>query len=391
MKKNIITGSIVVVALVLLFFGFNFLKGRNLFEGTNVFYATYPNVDGLKNASKVTIRGMKVGEVQDIAFTSDKADLLVVAFVIADDYKIPKGTTAQIIATDIMGSRSLELHFPSQTNGEYLVSGDTLKGKISQGLKEQVTAQVLPLKEKVEKLMTSLDLILGKKSQQNLVSAIENMDKSFKNIAQITHGLSNVVSTEQQNMQQILQNFASISKNLEQNNDKIQQILSNVASLSDTLTRANLGQTLLEGQKAVQQLSGVLSKVQKGEGSLGALLNDKQLYRNLEATTASMERLLTDVRLNPKKYVRFSLISTGGKSKSSENQKIYRIQIYRSAIPVELTNPIFKGNTDIVEMQSDKGDYLYTIGYTADYDKLEKILKKLRKDFPNAYIMEDKR
>ncbi len=322
MKKNIITGSIVVVALVLLFFGFNYLKGRNLFEGTNVFYATYPNVDGLKNASKVTIRGMKVGEVQDIAFTSEKADLLVVAFSIPNDYKLPKGTTAQIVSTDIMGSRSLELHFPTQINGEYLVSGDTLKGKISKGLKEEVTAQVLPLKEKVEKLMTSLDSILGKKSQQNLVSAIENMDKSFKNIAQITQGLSKVVSTEQQDMQQILRNFASISKNLEQNNDKIQQILSNVASLSDTLTRANLGQTLLEGQKAIQQLGGVLSKVEKGEGSLGALLNDKQLYANLEATTASMERLLTDVRLNPKKYVRFSLISHGRKIEKYGNEMV---------------------------------------------------------------------
>lgn len=406
MKKNIITGIVVVVALVLFFFGLNFLKGTNIFDRKNVFHAIYTHVDGLKDASKVTIRGLKVGEVQDVAFTSDRADLLMVSFSVTKDYKIPKGTVAQIVSTDIMGSRSLELRLPSEATQGYLHSGDTLAGGMSKGLKEEVSAQVRPLKAKAQELMLSMDSILnaaqavlGKDSQQNLIASIENMSKTFKNLESATSSFNQIVTTEKQSIKSIFENLASISKNLDQNKDRINAILQNISSFTDTLAQADFAGTLLEAQQAIGQFTMMIHKIEAGEGTVGALLNDKQLYNNLEAAATSMERLMTDLRMNPKKYVQFSLLNTGRtvyyEGKAPQNRAvaptIYRIQLYHSSTPVALSNPIFKGREDIVETQNTKGDYLYTIGYTADYEQLQKILKKLRGEFPDAFIIEDKR
>ncbi len=405
MKKNIITGFIFIIALLLFFFGFNFLKGKNLFEQDNIFYAIYSNVDGLKNASKVTIRGMKVGEVLDVNFTNEKAELLLVSFSVSADYKIPKGTIAQIVTTDIMGSRSLELRLPREAQNDYLISGDTISGGISKGLKDEVSAQVLPLKAKAEELMLSIDTlltatkaVLGKDSQTNLIATIESMKRTFGHLENTTGKLNKVVNSEQQSMESILRNFASIFENLERNNDKINSILHNVSSFTDTLAHAGFSKTLLEAQEAIKEFTVIVKKIEAGEGTVGALLNDKQLYDNLEGATASMERLMTDLRMNPKKYVHFSLLKTGRtvyydspKPISKKNEKNYRIKIFHSSEPIKLSNPIFKGRTDIEEVKlKKKKGYLYTIGYSSNYDKLEKVVKRLREDFPDAYIIEDK-
>ncbi|PVX52259.1 phospholipid/cholesterol/gamma-HCH transport system substrate-binding protein [Balneicella halophila] len=402
MKKNVITGIVVVVALVLFFFGFNFLKGKNIFFSDNIFHAIYTHVDGLKKSSKVTIRGYKVGEVQEVAFTSERADLLMVSFSVSSDYKIPKGTIAQIITTDIMGSRSLELRLPPEAEFGYLVSGDTLDGGMSKGLKEEVSAQVRPLKAKAQELMGSLDSILnatqavlGKDSQRSLIASIENMEKTFRNLKNATGSLEEVMTGEEQNMRSILQNLSDITQNLNQNQDRINRILSNVSSFTDTLAQADFTGTLLEAQTAIKQFTGLVRKIEAGEGTVGALLNDKQLYDELETAAASLGRLTTDLRMNPKKYVQFSLLNTGrtvyceGQGPNSSD-KIYRIQLYHSSTPVNLNNPIFKGRDDVMQIQNKKGDYLYTIGYTSDYEQLQDILKKLRKDFPDAFIIEDK-
>ncbi len=401
-NKKRITGIVVVVALILLFFGFNFLKGRNILDSTNTYYALYSQIDGLKKASKVTIRGMKVGEVQEIAFTNEKAEALVVAFSVSGDYKLPKNTLAQIVTTDIMGSRSLELRLPSGNAQAFLQNGDTLSSGISKGLKEELNAQILPFKNKVTELMSSMDsiliaaqTILGKNSQQDLISSIRSMKNTFSNLENATGKLNKVVSNEEQSMESILHNFASISENLEKNNDKITTILGNVSSFTDTLTRADFAGTLIEAQQAIKKFTLMVNKMESGEGTVGALLNDKQLYDNLEGATASMERLLTDFRMNPKKYVNFSLLKTGrtvyynGENPNAKSA-MYRIQLLHTATPIDLQNPIFKGRTNIVQIQNKKGEYLYTVGHSEHYKKLQKTLKKLRKDFPEAYIIEDK-
>lgn len=401
-RKNLITGVVVIVTLVLFFFGFNFLKGRNILDSANVYYALYSQIDGLKKASKVTIRGMKVGEVQDISFTNERAEALLVAFSVSSDYHLPKGTLAQIVTSSIMGSRSLELRLPSSNTEGFLKQGDTLNSGISKGLKEELNAQILPFKNKVHELMHSMDSILiaartvfGKESQKDLIASIRSMKNTFSHLESSTGKLNNVITGEEKSMGSILRNFASISENLEKNNEKINMILGNVSSFTDTLTRANFAGTLIEAQQAIEKFTTMVNKIESGEGTVGALLNDKQLYDNLERATANMERLLTDFRMNPKKYVSFSLLKTGrnvyyNSEKPQNTHTMYRIQLLHTSTPIDLQNPIFKGHTNVEQIQNKKGEYLYTIGHSEHYKKLQKQLKKLRKDFPEAYIVEDK-
>lgn len=402
-NKNIITGIVVVISLLLLFLGFNFLNSNNFFVKGNTYYALYNRVDGLEKSSIVIIRGYKVGTVVDVHFKDATARELVVAFTVDDDYKIPRNTEARIVNKDIMGSRSLALIFPDKVEG-YVMPRDTLKSSLSKGLKEEVSAQVLPLKAKAEELMSSIDtllnaakVVLGAEPQRNIVTSLENINKTFQHLAHTTGNLDMLVVGEQRTLKEIIQNFSQILENLNQNKANINKILSNVSTLTDTLARADFAKTLLNFQGALQELTTTTQKINAGEGTVGALLNDRDLYNHLDEAAANMNRLLTDVRLNPKKYVSFSLLKTGktiyydSESKASkEKQSAFRIQILQTTNSIALTNPVFKNYTNVLKSEVEKGKFRYTIGYTSDYKKLQKLLKKVRKDFPDAYIVEDK-
>lgn len=402
MKKNIIIGFTVLASLTALFLGINFLKGKQIFNKERIFYALYNKVDGLSKSDKVTIKGFKVGHISEVKFTDENATKLLVAFTVDGNYNIPKNTVAQIVTTDIMGSRSLELEFPEVAE-KYAHSGDTLRGTLSLGLKEEVSAQVLPIKAKAEELMSSLDTlliaahtVLGSNSQRNLIASIENMSKTFSHLEKATGNLENIMGSEKGTMIGILRNFESITQNLKQNEDKISNILTNFSSLTDTLIQADVSGTLLEAQNALQEFTSIMKSVNKGEGSAGAFLTDRGLYNQMENAATNLNRLMSDIRLNPKKYVSFSLLKTGktiyqgidGKS-LKDNDIFYKIQIFYMSEPVSMESAIFKGRTDITETKVGRNRYRYTIGHTNDYKKLNKLLKKIRKDFPDAYIIED--
>lgn len=402
MKKNIIIGFTVLASLTALFLGINFLKGKQIFNKERIFYALYDKVDGLSKSDKVTIKGFKVGHISEVKFTDQNASKLLVAFTVDGNYNIPQNTIAQIVTTDIMGSRSLELEFPEVAE-KYAHSGDTLRGTLSKGLKEEVSAQVLPIKAKAEELMSSLDTllvsahtVLGSNSQQNLIASIESMSKTFKHLEKATGNLEDIIGSEKGTMVGILKNFESITQNLKQNEDEISNILTNFSSLTDTLVQADVAGTLIETQRALQEFADIMKSVNKGEGSAGAFLTDRGLYNQMENAATNLNRLMSDIRLNPKKYVSFSLLKTGKTiyqdtdiKALKESDTFYRIQIFYMSEPVALENSIFKGRTDITETKIGKNKYRYTVGYTNDYKKLNKLLKKVRKDFPDAYIIED--
>lgn len=402
MKKNIIIGFTVLASLTALFLGINFLKGKRIFNKERIFYALYDKVDGLSKSDKVTIKGFKVGHISEVKFTDQNASKLLVAFTVDGNYNIPQNTIAQIVTTDIMGSRSLELEFPKIVD-KYAHSGDTLQGTLSKGLKEEVSAQVLPIKAKAEELMSSLDTllvsahtVLGSNSQQNLIASIESMSKTFKHLEKATGNLEDIIGSEKGTMVGILKNFESITQNLKKNEDKISNILTNFSSLTDTLVQADVAGTLIETQRALQEFADIMKSVNKGEGSVGAFLTDRGLYNQMENAATNLNRLMSDIRLNPKKYVSFSLLKTGKTVYQDADVKLlknndtfYRIQIFYMSESVALENSIFKGRTDITETKIGRNKYRYTVGYTNDYKKLNKLLKKVRKDFPDAYIIED--
>jgi len=400
-SKDAIIGIVVVGAIVVLIWGINFLKGFNMLSSEQTYCAQYESVGGLKNSSPVTLRGLKIGQIKSIKFSDAAASSLIVEFNISDEFKLPTNTVARIISSDIMGSKEIKLIIgDSKTT---LQPGDTLRGSIEGDLKEQVSMQMLPLKKKAENLMSSLDSVLSviqyvfnKDSRENLTRSFSSIEQTFKKLENTSGTLDTIVTSQKSHMENIISNVDSITNNLRQNNENITTILSNFSSISDSLSAADIAQTINHAKLTLKQSSEILDKINSGEGSMGMLVNNDTLYMNMEAASNSLTNLLIDLKNNPKKYMHFSLFDTGKtvymdsnktkKKKDLEKNTEYRVQIMAANKQIPLDSPSFKGFKNINELYYN-GRYKYTIGNTKNYKEIIRKLKRIKVDFPDAYII----
>jgi len=305
LSKELRIGMLVVISIVVLVWGINYLKGSNLFDSSRTLYALYGNIGGLQEGSSITVNGFKVGVVKKIRLLTDKNYSLLVALSIEDNINIPSNSVSKIVNEDIMGSKGISLVLgDSNINAE---QGDTLSSDMDRSLKEEVNKQILPLKNKAEQLIGSIDSIvtvitsvLSKDARESLTKSLVSLDNTFTTMSQTMTKVNKIVD---QNDERI----SSIIKNLEANNDEITNILKNFSELSDDIAKSNIKTTLAS-------LNEISKKISDSEGSLGMFINDKDLYLNLEKSSKELEALIKDIKLNPKRYVGFSVL--GGKSKS---------------------------------------------------------------------------
>ena len=310
LSKELRIGILVVMSIVVLVWGINYLKGSNLFDSSRTFYALYENIGGLQEGSGVTVNGFKVGVVKKIRLLTDKNYSLLVAISIEKNIDIPINTVSKIVNEDIMGSKGISLILGnSNTNAQ---QGDTLASDMDRSLKEEVNKQILPLKNKAEELISSIDSVvtvitsvLSKDARESLTKSLESLDNTFTTMSQTMTKVNKIVD---QNDERI----SSIIKNLEANNDEITNILKNFSDLSDDIAKSNI-KTLLAS------LNEISKKISDSEGSLGMFINDKDLYINLEKSSKELAALIKDIKLHPKRYVDLSLF--GGKSKSYKKEK----------------------------------------------------------------------
>ena len=310
LSKELRIGILVVMSIVVLVWGINYLKGSNLFDNSRTFYAIYGNIGGLQEGSGVSVNGYKVGVVKRIRLLTKKNYSLLVEISIEKDIDIPSNSVSKIVNTDIMGSKGISLILgDSNTNAQ---KGDTLYSDMDRSLKEEVNKQILPLKNKAEQLIGSIDSIvtvitsvLSKDARESLTKSLVSLDNTFTTMSQTMTKVSKIVD---QNDERI----SSIIKNLEGNNDEITNILKNFSELSDDIAKSNIKTTLAS-------LNEISKKISDSEGSLGMFINDKDLYLNLEKSSKELEALIKDIKLNPKRYIGFSFL--GGKSKSYKNPK----------------------------------------------------------------------
>ena len=310
LSKELRIGMLVVISIVVLVWGINYLKGSNLFDSSRTLYALYGNIGGLQEGSSITVNGFKVGVVKKISLLTDKNYSLLVALSIEDNINIPSNSVSKIVNEDIMGSKGISLVLgDSNINAE---QGDTLASNMDRSLKEEVNKQILPLKNKAEQLIGSIDSIvtvitsvLSKDARESLTKSLVSLDNTFTTMSQTMTKVNKIVD---QNDERI----SSIIKNLEANNDEITNILKNFSELSDDIAKSNIKTTLAS-------LNEISKKISDSEGSLGMFINDKDLYLNLEKSSKELEALIKDIKLNPKRYVGFSFL--GGKSKSYKKPK----------------------------------------------------------------------
>ena len=299
--REVKTGIVAVSVIALFIWGFNFMKGLNLFDGPSKTYLTeYNNVQGLNTASVVTINGVEVGKVINIVFNEEleKRGQLIVEFSVETDFEFSKKSIAKIYSASLMGGKSLAV-IPSY-EGEMAKPGDFLQGEIESDIFSSVTEKLNPLQAKVENvivsadsLMTGLTDVLDTNSRNNLKRSIARLNNTIANFENISKSVDELIKTNEEKLGSTFENTKLMTNNL--------------AKLSDTLVNANLGLTVKNLETTITSLNKILASVEAGDGTLGKLLNDEKMYNNLTNSSKELEELLREMKLNPKRFVHFSL------------------------------------------------------------------------------------
>ena len=297
LSKEIKTAIFALSGFGLFFIGFNYLKSNDVFIRDNIFYAVYDNAEGLMVGTPVTIQGFQVGTIDQISLLPGNKDIAV-RFRVEKEYEFSKNSIAKIYEAGLLGGKSLAVD-PQFDGADLAQSEDTLQSAIAPGLSELVNDKLTPLQEKIESMIMHADsvliafnAVLDADAQFQLKSSIEDLNASISNFRSISETIDNSLS-EDGKLNQTFNNLADLSDDL--------------SVVSSSFREANLDNTFEDLGSALGNLSQILERLDKGEGSLGKLITKDDLHQSLKQTNAQIHLLLEDIRLNPKRYVQFSL------------------------------------------------------------------------------------
>lgn len=284
------------------------MKGLNLFDGKlKTYYTEYSNVQGLNTASVVTINGVDVGKVIKIDFNKDpdKRGQLIVEFSVENDFEFSKKSLAKIYSASLMGGKSLAI-IPSY-EGEMAEPGDVLLGEIESDIFSSMTEKLNPLQAKVENVIVSADSLmvgladlLDVETRNSIKQSINSLNATLLNFKNLSASLDTLV----------IENEAKLGKTL--NNTEV--MTSNLAKLSDTLVNANLGVTVKKLETTLDSVNSILANLESGQGTIGKLLTDDEMYINLTNASKELEELLEEVKLHPSRFVKVSVFGKKDKT-----------------------------------------------------------------------------
>jgi len=305
-------GILAAFSIAMLIIGYNFLKGNAIFSSETVLYARYSHVDGLGVSKPVLINGYQIGRVDKLTLQSDGT--IIATLKIKGKYEIPKNSVAKLESIDLLGGKAIVMALG--TGNVYAKDGDTLNANVAKGLLETVQ----PVQKKAELIIAKMDSILTSVNSILNPNFQKNVDKSFNSIASTLASLEatskkvdNLVGSEGTRISAILANVEAISANLKNNNDKINGILNNISSITDQVAAANFKQTIDNANKSMADLQAIVGKINEGKGTLGLLINDTKMYDNLNSASQNLDKLIIDLKENPKRYVHFSVFGGGSK------------------------------------------------------------------------------
>jgi len=317
LSKEFKSGFVFLLAIVFLVYGLKYLKGINVFQTNKSYHAIYSDIDGLQVGSAVMLNGYNIGIVSNINLITTNNNLIVTLNINELD-SIPNNSVCKIVNQDLMGTKGVSLIMGNSSSFAKLE--DTLLSSMQNSLQDEVNAQILPLKNKAEELIGSVDsllvivaAVLNKNTRANLSNSIRSLDKTFEMLSQTMVKIDSVVYKNDSRISKIISNLESITTNLNDGNSDIKAILYNLSSITDSLAKSDIISLL-------DNVNKISTNINSGSGSLAKLMNDDQLYNNLEKSTSELADLIEDIKLHPKRYVGFSFL--GGKSKSYKKSKI---------------------------------------------------------------------
>ena len=310
-------GLLTIVAIILLVLGFNFLKGTKVFSKPPVFYAKFADIGTLDKSNPVKINGLQVGSVYNLHQSDKEVDSIIVEIHLSRDILIPKNSIA-FIDGSILGSAYIKIE--KSDADSYYEPGDTIATRLDGGIIGNIQQQLTPTITRVNQTLDSLRIAIGSIAAVFDPNTKNNMQNLIANLTISSLHLQRLLNSQTGALAVTLNNLNSVTGNLAKNNDAISSSIRNVELTTSKLANANIDGTITALQGAVNELKNTIASLNSKDGSLGLLMNDRELYdrlnrvaEQLRTVALSAEITLDDVRLNPKRYLNFSLI--GGKDK----------------------------------------------------------------------------
>ncbi len=304
LKREVKVGLFALITLGALYWGINFLKGHDLFSKDNTYYATYDQVNGIQKSSAIVIKGFKVGVISDITYDPQRSDKIVLQFSIKNKFRIPTNSTARIYSDGLLGGKAVEIALGDSKT--YLSDGDTLPSFREKDIFDIAGSELEYIKQRLNIMASDISKTLD--TFNTLLSDnSENITSTLANLSEISGNLSRMIQTEETNIRNIVNNMNTFSASLRDNTDKIGNIVTNVENFTDSLQTANIPALVNDLSSTVDQVNGILAKVNDKEGTMGKLFSDDALYDSLVAASSNLSLLLQDVKEHPKRYVHFSI------------------------------------------------------------------------------------
>lgn len=319
-------GLLAIVSIGLAFWGYQFVRGQNIFKTSNSYYVYYQEINQLSVSTPVVINGFQVGIVSSIELDPPNYDQIVVTLDLERDITIPKSTVATIISTSFLGGKAIDLDFEGGCSGnDCAKNGDTLNGRTKSLVgsmvgEETVESYVAIIRDGLQEVLDTLNnQLLGDGSDNLVAQSARDLRSTLGNLKSTTTQLDQLLRKSSGNIDGTLDNVKSLTDTLNSRADAIAGILDNADSFSNQLAEIDLKGTSEEAKAAIQKLSGtldnadvaladmaiLLNKIKSGEGTLGQLITDEQLYNRLNTLSATADTLLGDIQDRPYRYVPF--------------------------------------------------------------------------------------
>ena len=303
-------GALTSISIVLLILGFNFLKGKDLFSHSKKIYAIFKNVEGLELSNSVSIKGLTVGTVYSIQATNKNIDGILVTISMKKEVNIPKNSVAYI-SPGLINSSNIIIDKGDAT--DYVQDEDTLLTTEKGGILSEVQGTLSPVLKTLASTLGSLDSLSKVVGSLFNPAVKNNFTTIFANLARSSASLQMLLNEKTSSLAHTMVHLDSFTNNLASNNQRINGTLDNLEKTTGKLANAKIDETLHSAQDAMNSLKDAINKINSTNGTVGLLMNDKKLYQNLENTTKSLNILLDDFRMHPKRYVNISLFGSKDK------------------------------------------------------------------------------
>ena len=297
--KEIGIGILVILGTLMSVFSYNYLKGINLFEKTRTFKVIYTKVDGLSPSNPVTLNGYKIGKVQKINFNSNDTKELIVDIVIENEVKFSKTSKAELYETGLIGGKAIAI-IPDYDNNAIAESGDYLIGSVKPGLTDlvnqimpQIQLQLEAVMKKAEIVLSNINTLFDEETKKSLKSSIDQFASLTNSLSETSGNINDFIKDNSPNLTTTIDNLNATSLKMK--------------DMSNSMSEVDLNLILTNLDSTISNLNNITNKLNQGEGTVGKLIYDDGLFKNLDNATKNLEELIEDIKLNPKRYVHFSI------------------------------------------------------------------------------------